>query len=507
MRVFRRLGCCAGVLTAIAAALTLSSGGVTAQAGAPPFPTIMTFERAQAFVQAAERKLDYVPGEVLVKFKAGVTASGQQRALDAVRSRPSVSQLRWVGEVALLRDQREQNATILAAQLSAQPEVEYAEPNYLRHVSRTPTDPGFSARQWNFTAIDLPSAWDINDGASSSIIVAVVDTGVTTVNQSFQARTWNGTAIQTIVVPFAVNPDLSPDRSRLVTPRDFVFTGTATVMDMVGHGTHVSSTIAEDTNNTLAEAGIAYNAKIMPVKVCFGFWEVQFSISGDGFRGFAPLDAGGCPDEAIAAGIRYAADNGANVINLSLGGPGASITVKDALTYALGKGAFIAVAAGNEFEEGNPVEYPAGFGPTMDGVMTVGAVGRSLRRSYFSNTGSHVEIAAPGGDFRDGGLNGLIWQATIAASDSDAETVLFPRFDRYQETPEQGTSMATPHVAGIAALIMSQGVTNPAAVEALIKKTARFLGTADPSTPNRNKEFGFGLIQPRVALRGFGIAK
>ena len=71
----------------------------------------------------------------------------------------------------------------------------------------------------------------------------------------------------------------------------------------------------------------------------------------------------------------------------------------------------------------------------------------------------------------------------------------------------QGTSMASPHVAGIAALIMSQGVTNPAAVEALIKKTARFLGTPNPSTPNRNKEFGFGLIQPRVALRGFGIAK
>ena len=505
MSVSRRLSCCAGVVLAIAAGLTLSSGGVKAQTSASPFPGMMTLERAQAFVQAAERKLNYVPGEVLVKFKAGVTASGQQRALDAVRSRPSVSQLRWIGEVAILRDQREQNATILAAQLSTQPEVEYAEPNYLRHVSRTPNDTGFSSRQWNFTAIDLPNAWDINDGATSSIIVAVVDTGVTTVNQTFGARTWNGTAIQTISVPFAVNPDLSG--SRLVTPRDFVLTGTATVMDMVGHGTHVSSTIAEDTNNTLAEAGIAYNAKIMPVKVCFGFWEVQFSLSEAGFRGFAPLDAGGCPDEAIAAGIRWAADNGANVINLSLGGPGASTTVKDALTYALGKGAFIAIAAGNEFEEGNPLEYPAAFAPTMDGVMTVASVGRSLRRSYFSNTGTHVEIAAPGGDFRDGGLNGLIWQATIAAGDSDAETVLFPRFDRYQETPEQGTSMATPHVAGIAALIMSQGVTKPAAVEALIKKTARFLGTPDPSTPNRNNEFGFGLIQPRVALRGFGIAK
>ena len=97
-------------------------------------------------------------------------------------------------------------------------------------------------------------------------------------------------------------------------------------------------------------------------------------------RGYAPLDSGGCPDEAIAAGVRYAADNGAKVINLSLGGPGASTTVRDALTYAVGKGAFIAVAAGNEFEEGNPLEYPAGFAPKIDGVMAV-ARGRPLAQA------------------------------------------------------------------------------------------------------------------------------
>ena len=95
-----------------------------------PYPTILTPERALAFVQAADEKLDYVPGEVLVRFKDGVNAAGQQRALMALRSRPEVSALRWIGDAALWTDQRERNANILAAQLNEQPEVAYAEPNY-----------------------------------------------------------------------------------------------------------------------------------------------------------------------------------------------------------------------------------------------------------------------------------------------------------------------------------------------------------------------------------------
>ena len=178
--------------------------------------------------------------------------------------------------MALLRDGREFNARILADQLSEQPEVEYAEPNYLYHTTATPNDPSFSARQWNFRALDLPRAWDINPGASGEFIVAVIDTGITTVNQTFTFSTWNGTTVQNISVPFAVNPDLAANR--LTAARDFVFWG-GPVLDMVGHATHVSSTIGEDTNNNLAEAGIAYNVKIMPLKACLGFWEVQFLLS------------------------------------------------------------------------------------------------------------------------------------------------------------------------------------------------------------------------------------
>ena len=468
---------------------------------ADPLP-VMSKARALAFVQAAERQLGYLPGEVLIKFRPGMTPGQQQAALSALRSRPSATDLQWMGEVALLRDLTDPDAPFMARVLSVQPEVEYAEPNYLRRFNVTPRDPSFS-RQWNFTALDLPKAWDINPGANANTIAAVLDSGVTTVNQSFSLRTWNGSSIQTVTVPFAISSDLSV--SRLTLARDFATpeafgTTFPAVVDMDGHGTHVSSTIGEETNNDIAVAGIAYASKIMPVKVCVGYWDVQFAMSAAGFPGYTPLGAGGCPVSAIVLGLRYAADNGANVINMSLGGFSPSSAERDAIIYAVDRGAFVAVAGGNEFEDGNPVEFPAGFAPAINGAMSVAAVGRSLRRAFYSNTGAHIEIAAPGGDDRDGGVDGMVWQATLSFFDSDPATVVFPRFDRYVETPYEGTSMATPHVAGIAALVMSQGVTKPAAVEALLRATARDLGST-----GRDNEFGFGLIQPRAALRGTGV--
>jgi serine protease len=465
----------------------------------PAYPFILTPERAEAFVEAADRRLPYVPGEVVVKFKPGVTTSGQQRALMALRSRPDVSALRWSAGAAVLRDESQPDSTVLAAQLRSQPEVEYAEPNYIRRANSSPNDPGFSGNQWNLTAIDMPKAWDLNAGATNKITVAVIDSGITTTDQTFVFRVWDGRSIQNVSVPFAVSPDLAG--ARHVTPVDLVFWN-GPVLDTEGHGTHVASTIGEDTNNDLAEAGIAYNVKIMPVKVCLTYWDIQFIRSGNGIPGFAPLDSGGCSSDAVAAGIRYAADNGAKIINISLGGPGASTQERDALTYAVSKGAFVVISGGNEYEDGNEVDYPAGFATSIEGVMSVGAVGKSLKRAFYSNTGSQIEIVAPGGDHRDGGTGGEIWQTTVRSSDNDPLRVTFPRFDRYSETAFEGTSMAAPHVGGIAALIMSQGVTSPAAIEALIRKTARDLGPA-----GRDDEYGYGLVQPRPALFGFGLGR
>jgi serine protease len=462
----------------------------------------MSAARAAAFVQAADRKLGYLPGEVLVKFRSGVTTAGQQRALQSVRSQPLVSDLRWIDQVALLHDDTQPDAHVLAAQLSAQPEVEFAEPNYLyRYKAVTPNDPGFSARQWNFTAIGMPDAWTISPGGTASVIVAVVDTGITTVpSQNFTFSTWNGSSIQSVSLLFKSNPDLSV--SRLVSPWDFVTGMNGVVLDTDGHGTHVSATIGEDTNNGIAEAGMAYNVRIMPVKVCTSYWDVQFAWSAAGHTGFVPSDSGACPDDAIGSGIRYAADNGAKVINISLAGPGTASVLQSALIYAVGKGAFIAMAAGNEFEQGNPVEYPAAYGPSIEGAMAVGAVGKSLKRAYYSNTGSYVEIVAPGGDGRDAGSAGYIYQSTLIPNDSDPTLITLPRFDRYAEIGYEGTSMATPHVSGLAALLVSRGVTNPGSIEALIRASAKDLGTA-----GKDNEYGYGLIQARDALFGKGIVK
>jgi serine protease len=474
------------------------------QTNPPPLAWVgLTAERTQEFIDAKQQGLNYLPGEVLVKFKSPVSTAGQQRALMALRSRPDVSTLRWEGEVQVLHDVTQPDARVLADQLRSQPEVEYAEPNYLRHHMMTPNDPGFTSHQWNFTAINVPQAWDINAGASG-IIVAVVDTGVTTVNQTITTKTWNGSAIISASIAVATNPDLSV--SRLVSPFDFVTGMGTTVIDTDGHGSHVSSTIGEDTNNNLNEAGIAYKAQIMPVKVCTSYWDVQFSMSLNGIAGFAPIDAGDCPDSAIASGIRYAADNGAKVINVSLGGTDQSTALQSALTYAVGKGAFIAIAGGNEYLTGNPVEYPAAYAQSIGGVMSVGAVGKSLRRASYSNTGSWIEIVAPGGDSADSDASGsgYIWQSTLRPSDSDPTIpgLIIPRFDRYTDVGYTGTSMATPHVVGTAALLMSQAKLTPAQVETLIEKTAQDLGTA-----GRDNDFGYGLIQPRLALRGFGLIR
>jgi hypothetical protein len=144
----------------------------------------------------------------------------------------------------------------------------------------------------------------------------------------------------------------------------------------------------EETNNNLAAfAGIACNARLLPVKVCYGYWEIQIVMASLNLPGFADPDDGGCATSDVIAGIRYAADNGAQVINLSIGGPGQSSAELDAIRYAVGKGAFVAMAAGNGFDSDNPPEYPQ-----HSRRKSTGDVGRGRRSiaspGMLSNTGA-----------------------------------------------------------------------------------------------------------------------
>jgi serine protease len=496
-RNLSRLMLLAGVCT-LAGLLSLQGARVSAQqAPAPQF--LVTPAQLAAYQMAAARKLNYVPGEVLVKFRAGVTAGQQARALSSLRSRPLPDRMQWIGDrLARLSEPGDPDSIGMAANLARQPEVEYAQPNWLRKPSAVPNDPQFAARQWNLSLIDMPRAWDLNAGGAG-VTVAVLDTGLTTVNATYNLKTWNGDAIVETPMRFAINPDM--EVSRIAPGRDFVFWD-GPVVDVDGHGTHVSATVGQTTNNNFGFAGVAYKAKIIPLKVCLSFWDFKINMSENGIPGYAPLDIGGCPDSAFIAAIQYAVDNGAKVINISLGGSDPSSVERDAIDFATSRGIFVAIAGGNDFECGNPASYPASYAAGINGAMSVAAVSRTEQRAYYSSTGSYVEIAAPGGDFRADGLAGTIYQFGIQFGDYDPEVVIFPRFDRYQDTPFQGTSMASPHVAGLAALLISRGITKPAFIEALIAASAKDLGAA-----GRDDTFGAGLIQPRAALRGFGVVR
>ena len=348
----------------------------------------------------------------------------------------------------------------------------------------------------------MERAWDISSAAGESVTVAVIDSGlalqdaqITFKAEEFSLGGSSFPALGQVTVPFAAAFDIvAPDR--IVAPFDFVWMDNVPV-DMSGHGTHVTGSVGQLTNNGEGGAGVAFNVRIMPLKVLADEWDFIF--------GAVPVCCG-ASDADVSAAIRYAVEFGADVINMSLGGPDPSPLIDDAMRFAVAEGLFIAIAGGNSFDEGNPRIWPAVTAELIDGAMSVAAVDRQLRRAVYSNTGSYIEIAAPGGDQRSDLFDGVVQQTL----DPDfAFTFLLPpvqfgspRFDVLSYVFLQGTSMASPHVAGLAALLMTQGVTDPAAIEAGIKATATDLGTA-----GADGEFGAGLANAAAAVRGFGLAR
>ncbi len=401
------------------------------------------------------------------------------------------------------------DAEAAAETLRSRSDVEYAQPRYFNHAMQVhPNDPMYSS-QWNLPAIGMENAWAIQPGASSDIIVAVIDSGMAfktasfryTRNTPFRDGITVYPALGSVLIPFAAAPELGPsDSSRFVSPQDFIW-GDEFPVDLDGHGTHVAGTIGQLTNNGIGVAGMAYNVRLMPLKVIAGFWDEYF----------CPFCPGGT-DDVVATAIRYAADNGAKVINMSIGrtAGGPAPVIRDAIRSAVSRGVFVAVAAGNTRDSGNAPSRVAEFAPSIDGMVAVGAVGKSLDLAYYSTTGSYVEIAAPGGDQRQlgqGGTTAGIVQQTIdpdLLETYNRQLSQFgpPRADAFAYEFFQGTSMATPHVSGFAALLMQQGITSPAAIEAAMEKYA-----TDKGTPGRDDQFGYGLINPRATLRGLGLAR
>ncbi len=294
-----------------------------------------------------------------------------------------------------------------------------------------PNDPYF-AEQWNFKDVLAPEAWK-RGWTGADVVVAVVDTGVNP------------------------GPDLAcrtfVDAVTIIS--DTVTTGTA--LDGNGHGTHVTGTIAQCTDNAYGVAGLAYNAKIMPVKIL--------------------NDQGAGSDSDVAQGIIWAADHGAKVINMSLGGDVSSI-MDDAITHAADADVLMVAAAGNETNSN--ISYPA----SHPDVMGISALDAALNLAPYSNYGPDLSLAAPGGDL-NADLNGDGWP------DGIEQETRHPGDDDWYIYFYQGTSMAAPHVAGAAAMLRA---AYPTATAAQIR-TALEASALDRGAPGFDNTYGHGVLQ------------
>jgi len=470
----------------------------------------------------------YTPGRVIVRFRDGMSLDERRSVVRLATSSGEITPRPAHADFDLVAIDEAEDAEAVAGALVGRPDVVYAQAAYRVHATAfVPNDPDYLSTQWNLRLINLEKAWDIQPLAGSTVTVAIVDTGMAyraaTVQANIPSFTNRGVrypALGTQTIPFAAAPQLvgGAAASRIVAPFDIISRGINPPLDLDGHGTHVSGTVGQLTNDGIGLAGVAFNVKLMPVKVLGGFWDVIF--------GSAPFEGGS--DDDVALGVRYAADNGAKVINMSLGssGPpdcgsnpnrfGCSPAIESAMRYAVGKGAFIVVAGGNEFEAFvapfglNPTSVVAEIASRINGAISVAAVDPTRSRAFYSSTGTYIEIAAPGGSNRGFSRDGFVFQQTFNFNfvETFDPTVVppsqyaAPRFDVLANIGYIGTSMAAPHVAGVAAMLIQQGITDPAAIEAALEQTAVDLGAS-----GRDDQYGFGLVDARAALRGLGLAR
>jgi serine protease len=410
---------------------------------------------------------DYVPGEVIVKYRDGTSATVRSDVEQAA----GTEEQNAIGDGSAQLDIEDgESVPETVAELRDDPNVAYAVPNLIAHASAFfPNDPGFGL-QWNFNgpfSINMPDAWDLarQRGAPGGrgAVVAVLDTGVAYRNFRHRYRK-------------------VPDLRSFVRGRDFV-DGDRYPLDLNGHGTHVSGTIAQTTNNGRGASGIAYRTEVMPLRV---------------------LDSTGAGDTvAIARAIRFAARRRLDVINLSLEFD-SSVRASQipnivaAIRYARRRGKVVIAAAGNQAS--GTVAYPA----RAPGVIAVAATTFNGCEADYSNAGGDVDVSAPGGGV-DAPNDDNLWDSEHCRPDDRTRFI-------YQQTfttgighfglpgGYEGTSMAAPHVSGIAALIVATKVVgrrpSPRAIEQQLERTARDIGPA-----GFDHRYGHGLVDAAAALR------
>jgi len=395
----------------------------------------------------------YAPRQVMVKFKPSL----REPLLGATSRAYGLEKLDRIPVLEIYKFRVPESLTVeeMVQALKRNPDVEYAEPNYIAHIAATPNDAYFKSQYALLNTgqqigssgpsgtaghdIKATSAWDETKG-SADVTIAIVDTGVDLLHPDLKAKIKSA-------------------------GRDFVNDDNDATDDN-GHGTMVAGVAAADTNNDAGIAGVAWNCRILPVKV--------IDASGNGYY------------DQIVAGIRWAVDNGASVINMSIGGEDAADIMRDAVRYAHDKGVVVSAAAGNN---GAAVLYPAAYDAY---VLAVAATDYSDVRPTWSNAGPQVDVAAPGVRIACP-VPTWFWAAN-GGSSSDVPYAF-----------ADGTSMSSPHVAGLAALIA--GLKPDLSVDSVMD-VIRYSADDVNSSAKRGKDddIGYGRINMAKALVPIKIA-
>lgn len=401
----------------IAGMLLISLAPAALQAAGPPPPD-------------AASQLQTGPEQVIMRYQPGTPYVDIE---NEVRGRGG-SILQHIPQLNAVVVQFPVEVGPLSAQSAAgAPEAPFvhAEPNRLRYPTIDPNDTyyaptGADPRQWGLERIHASAAWDVAKGAG--VVIAVLDSGVDLDHPDLAPHLLQGYDL--------VSRDNQPQDSGLSR----------------GHGTHVAGIANAVTDNGTGIAGVAWDARTLPLRI---------------------VDLQGAATSAnIAAGIVWAADHDADVINLSLGGLGWQMIERDAVNYAVARGVVVVASAGNDAQAFN--YYPASY----DHVISVASTTKSDAIASYSNYGEYVDVAAPGG------ANGL------------PETNIWSTFDGGGYDYKAGTSMATPHVAGVAALVWSAGhATTPQQVAEAILCSAW-----DGGAPGYDTVYGYGLLQADAAV-------
>ncbi len=415
-----------------------------------------------------------------IKAKEDLIAHLEERKKRAPNDGVSID----LDNVYLLKTDKDTDILMMTKDYKINPAVEYAEPDYMAKAQMVPDDPYYSSYGswgqsyddlWGLKKIKAAQAWDISQG--KGVIVAVIDTGIDYNHEDIADNIWTNSG----EIP---DNNIDDDKNGYIDDikgYDFAYDDSDPV-DKGGHGTHVAGIIAAAGNNNKGIIGVAPKARVMAVQGVLSF--------GSGFY------------SSLAEGLKYAADNGADVINNSWGGYESSSLIKDAIDYAYSQGCAIIAAAGNESTDVRYC-YPA----SLANVIAVASVDRNDKKSDFSNYGHKIDVAAPGGDSEDAADHMRKYQNILSLRAGETNLYFSDDEKNIVDTNyyrARGTSMACPYVSGLAALILAKnGSFSAEELRQVIRASAKD-GEANTSF---NTETGFGRINAYRALQIKSVCK